>query len=48
MTISTPTKPMATALQRCRPTVSLRISAERMTEKSGAAKPIVVASASGR
>ena len=48
ITISTPTKPSATALQRCRPTASPSTSADSMTEKSGAAKPIVVASASGR
>jgi hypothetical protein len=39
---------MMTALQRWRPTFSFSTSAESTTANSGAAKPMVVDSASGR
>jgi hypothetical protein len=48
ITTSTPTKPSATAPQRCRPTFSFRTSADSATANNGAAKPIVVDSANGR
>jgi hypothetical protein len=47
-TTSIPTKPKSTALHRCGPTFSPSISADSITANRGAAKLIVVDSASGK
>ena len=46
-TMSTPTKPIATAIHRRHPTCSFSMTAERMVRMNGSMKKIATASATG-